>query len=317
LSDAALSRRDFLIGATAAGITPFHGARGFPKASKATLPQNQIALRLSVLEAEATAKGLSARHLRKLPPLSTDNVYLVSLPRTVDLAERVAGRDPTLSDEVAILLNQINTQETAAATISLMNIGLISTKPSFDDLKLGYQEAFDSVSVRLQYVDEVNWYVTRLISYRQRYESVSALTNVPWYVIGVTHALEASFNFLGHLHNGDVPLDQQTRHVPAGRPDPWIPPFTWERSAEDALRFDLFADNADWSLPKTLYRLEGYNGFGYRTRNINSPYLWAMSTHYDRGKYIEDGVWSATAKSQQCGAAVMIDQLVKRKAIKL
>jgi lysozyme family protein len=35
----------------------------------------------------------------------------------------------------------------------------------------------------------------------------------------------------------------------------------------------------------------------------------SFSNHYERGKYIADRKWSATAKSQQCGAAVMLKLL--------
>jgi lysozyme family protein len=149
---------------------------------------------------------------------------------------------------------------------------------------------------------------------------VASETKVPWHVIGVIHALEASFNFLGHLHNGDVPLDQPTRHVPKGRPDPWSTPNTWEKDAKDALVADHFANLSDWSLERTLYRVEGYNGFGYRSRQVNgrrvnSPYLWSFSDQYEKGKFTADGKWSSNAVSQQCGAAVMIYELVRRGAV--
>ena len=41
--------------------------------------------------------------------------------------------------------------------------------------------------------------------------------------------------FDAHFHNGD-PLTDRTKRVPAGRPKEGDPPFTWEQSAEDAIR---------------------------------------------------------------------------------
>jgi lysozyme family protein len=132
---------------------------------------------------------------------------------------------------------------------------------------------------------------------------------VPWFFIAVTHALESSFNFRAHLHNGDFPLSSRTRQVPAGRPLKWLPPSDWESSAVDALRLMGFAGQGDWSLERTLYRLEAYNGFGYRRIGVPTPYLWSFSQHYDRGKFVADGKFSRTARSQQCGAAVMLKLL--------
>ena len=40
-----------------------------------------------------------------------------------------------------------------------------------------------------------------------------------------------------------------------------------------------------------------------------SPYLWSFSNHYARGKYVADGHFSATAVSQQCGAALLLKRL--------
>nr|MCU0729260.1 hypothetical protein [Sphingopyxis sp.] len=89
-----------------------------------------------------------------------------------------------------------------------------------------------------------------------------------------------------------------------------LPPSDWESSAIDALRLMNFAGQQDWSLARTLYRLEAYNGFGYRSRGVPTPYLWSYSTHYERGKFVADGRWNPQAQSQQCGAALMLRLLV-------
>jgi hypothetical protein len=69
-----------------------------------------------------------------------------------------------------------------------------------------------------------------------------------------------------------------------------------------------------WNLERILYELEGYNGWGYRLYHphVKSPYLWSFSNHYTRGKYVADGTWSDTARSQQCGAAVIIKRLEQK-----
>ena len=100
-------------------------------------------------------------------------------------------------------------------------------------------------------------------------------------------------------------------------PQVWLPPSDWESSAVDALRLLGFAGASDWSLPRTLYRLEAYNGFGYRRIGRITPYLWSFSSHYDRGKFVADGRYDARARSQQCGAAVMLKLLADAGEISL
>ena len=47
-----------------------------------------------------------------------------------------------------------------------------------------------------------------------------------------------------------------------------------------------------------LFRLEAYNGSGYRDKHpdVKTPYLWSFSNHYTRGKYVADGTVSGTAE---------------------
>ncbi len=97
--------------------------------------------------------------------------------------------------------------------------------------------------------------------------------------------MEASQNFTRHLHNGD-PLTARTRQVPAGRPRTGNPPFTWEASATDALTLDGFNSWTDWTVAGALFKLERFNGSGYRLYHpqVKSPYLWSFSNHYTEGQ---------------------------------
>ena len=108
-----------------------------------------------------------------------------------------------------------------------------------------------------------------------------------------------------HLHNGD-PLQARTVHVPAGRAAAGSPPFTWRQSAMDALTMKGFHNVSDCSMPRMLYLLEKYNGFGYRMRRVPTPYLWSFSNLYEKGKFVQDGRFDPEAVSKQCGAALML-----------
>ncbi|ESQ92605.1 hypothetical protein [Asticcacaulis benevestitus] len=193
---------------------------------------------------------------------------------------------------------------------------LEAVKPGYDQLKAGYINLFDSMKVRPERAGEVAWHRTKLLQFRPRYEEVAAQTGVPWWFVGIVHGLEGSFNFKAHLHNGD-PLTARTVQVPNGRPPVWNPPSDWVSSAVDALTYQKHAHQPDWSLPKTLHRFEGYNGFGYYARNINSPYLWSFSNHYTKGKFVRDGLYDPQAISKQCGAAVMLRTMIDNEDVKV
>jgi lysozyme family protein len=185
----------------------------------------------------------------------------------------------------------------------------LSKAKDYGSLRQEMGRMYRKLEVRPERAESADWHLAMIRKSKSRYERVGEQTGVPWHFIAVTHALESSFNFRAHLHNGDFPLSSRTRQVPAGRPKLWLPPSDWESSAKDALRLLGFTNQSDWSLERTLYRLEAYNGFGYRGYGVPTPYLWSFSNHYERGKYVADGKFSRTARSQQCGAAVMLKLL--------
>jgi len=180
-------------------------------------------------------------------------------------------------------------------------------------LKEEYAALYKSCQADVSKFDSIDRLVDKILVHRPRYENVADTLGIPWYFIAAIHNMESSQNFSKHLHNGD-PLNARTRHVPAGRPKKGIPPFSWEESAVDALKLRRLHKVEEWTLPRVLYELEGYNGWGYRLyhAHVLSPYLWSYSNHYRSGKYIADGTWSDTARSRQCGAAVLIKRLEER-----
>ncbi|PTX92110.1 hypothetical protein DB346_24490 [Verrucomicrobia bacterium LW23] len=182
------------------------------------------------------------------------------------------------------------------------------TKPAGTDLtpamRAWYRNLWDTM--RIGTAPAITSAVARITRGRTQYAAIEAKTGVPWRVVGILHYMECNCDFAKHLHNGDS-LRARTVQVPKGRPLKGTPPFTWEASALDALDHDGFLNQSDWTTEATLYRLEKYNGWGYfRHTNILSPYLWSMSNHYTRGKYVADGKFDASAISQQVGAAVLL-----------
>jgi lysozyme family protein len=181
-----------------------------------------------------------------------------------------------------------------------------------------YQKLFDTCVVDAKKAGTIDQIATKILHNKDRYVKLvqSVEGTIPWWFVGLVHYLEAGLSFARHLHNGD-PLTARTVQVPAGRPVHGKPPFTWEESAQDAVRLQGLTKVTDWSLPNALYLLEGYNGYGYLHHGINSPYLWGFSNHYTKGKYVRDGVFDPNAVSQQAGAAVLLKRLVERNAVVL
>ncbi len=184
------------------------------------------------------------------------------------------------------------------------------------ELRREYQLLYESCLIQKNRLPQVDAIVAKLKGQRKRYESVGKPLNVPWYVVGVIHNMESGMSFTTHLHNGD-PLTDRTKNWPPGRPKKGNPPFTWEESATDALTLEGFSRWKDWSVPGALYKVEAYNGWGYREHHpgVLTPYLWSFSNHYTRGKYVADGKFSPTAVSTQCGAAVLLKRLRETEAI--
>jgi lysozyme family protein len=180
-------------------------------------------------------------------------------------------------------------------------------------LRQEYQDLFDHCAVPPERAARVEQLCDGIVADRARYEAAAATSGVPWAFIAVVHSMESDRRFDRHLHNGD-PLTARTVQVPAGYPKEGKPPFKWEVSCADALSLRGLGVHTDWSLTGTLYQLEGYNGWGYRRfhPDVRSPYLWSFSNHYSSGKYVKDGVWSSTAASKQCGAAVLLRRLAER-----
>lgn len=138
---------------------------------------------------------------------------------------------------------------------------------------------------------------------KKRYQAVEKTTGVPWQFTAVTHEREASQRWNTQLGQGD-PLNRKSTHVPKGRG-----PFTtWEDGAVDALVncAPYAARNKDWSIGGTLAMLEKYNGLGYASKGVPSPYIWAGTDQYVKGKYVADGVYDPNHVDTQLGCAGLL-----------
>lgn len=193
-----------------------------------------------------------------------------------------------------------------------------------------YRALFSTAVISPRRIGEVDAAITRIMLHQDQYLAVekavtrladgAVIGTVPWYVIALIHNLECSLNFGQHLHNGDS-LARPTHNDPAGRPPGWLDfpeeQRTWLRSAVDALRYDRLDQYTDWDVARICYCFETFNGWGYRGHGIHSPYLWAGTQHYTRGKYVRDGVYASEAVSEQIGSGVLLLRMTERNLVSL
>jgi lysozyme family protein len=158
---------------------------------------------------------------------------------------------------------------------------------------------------------DLSWYkakvLPKILSNKARYKKVADEIGCPLALVPLIHCQESGSDlglFKTYLGNGQ-PWSKVTTIVPKGRG-----PFTsWEQGALDALRYVGMDKIKDWSIERMMFEMEGYNGFGYRRKNINSPYIWNYTSHYSKGRYVKDGVFDPNAVSGNIGCFALYKML--------
>jgi lysozyme family protein/peptidoglycan hydrolase-like protein with peptidoglycan-binding domain len=184
---------------------------------------------------------------------------------------------------------------------------------SFPDLKDGYERNWASLQIRPARLQEASNKAKRLLKGKDIYQQIEAITKVPWWFAGLCHSRESDFDFDTYLGNGQA-LGRVTTIVPKGR-GPFTGPNAFVNGAVDAFRLEGFLGATDWSIARTLFRLEGFNGFGYQNKGVPSPYVYGGSNIYGPpeargGKFIRDHVFDPNTVDIQLGAAVLLKRLM-------
>ena len=180
--------------------------------------------------------------------------------------------------------------------------------PDIPALKKANATRWKSMKVTPNLLGQIDTVAKRLVaqSAKDRYVAVASKTKVPWFIIAVIHLREASQSWKGSLAQGD-PWNKVSIHVPKGRG-----PFkSWEDAAIDALVncAPRAASWGDWSAGGALTLLEEYNGLGYAAKGRPSPYVWAATDQYVKGKYVADGHYDPNAVDHQLGCAAVLNRM--------
>lgn len=174
---------------------------------------------------------------------------------------------------------------------------------TFNALKGEYGRLLDTV--KLTRADAAMSAARKVIANKTRYIAAAGNT-VPWALIGVLDLRESDCDPKAALGQGD-PWNRVSTHVPKGKG-----PFdSWVDAAKYYIHYDGLDDPpAPYDMVTACYMGEKWNGWGYRNKGIFSPYLWAGTNQYTRGKYVADGEYSSSAVDQQLGIIPVLYQMV-------
>jgi lysozyme family protein len=143
-----------------------------------------------------------------------------------------------------------------------------------------------------------------LLRGRDAYEAASKASGVPAVLLMSLNWRESDGSLNTYLGNGDhavgpaaMKAHRRTINVPRGRG-----PFPdWQTGAIDALHYDHLDQVKNWTIPLMLYEGELWNGFGYRSHGVRTPYLVGGTNLQQRGRYAGDGNWQAGQWDSQIG----------------
>jgi lysozyme family protein len=143
-----------------------------------------------------------------------------------------------------------------------------------------------------------------LLRDRDAYEAASKASGVPAVLLMGLNWRESDGSLNTYLGNGDhavgpaaMKAHRRTVNVPRGRG-----PFPdWQTGAIDALHYDRLDQVKNWTIPLMLYEGELWNGFGYRSHGVRTPYLVGGTSLQQRGRYAGDGNWQAGQWDSQIG----------------
>lgn len=177
---------------------------------------------------------------------------------------------------------------------------------TYETTRKGYSNLWLKAALRPERKATVLARARKIVTNRSRYQQLEVKTGVPWWWIAVAHNLEGGGRWDTYLGNGQS-ITRRTTIEPLGRG-----PFkTFEEGAIDAINLKKLSSIKVWDIPRALFHWEQFNGFGYVSKRINSPYVWSMTTLYSKGKYVVDHVYDPNAVSDQIGGAAMLLALIE------
>ncbi len=171
--------------------------------------------------------------------------------------------------------------------------------------------------------DELAQFVKHYRANEDLYKSVGLQADVPAIVVAAIHKREADCNFNSYLSNGDrlstrtyISGDSNEGKILSENTPNTIIFNNWIDGAVFALKHEIRARQAsgisydEKDISDMLIFCEIYNGSGYRYRHAISPYVYACTSCYQKGKFTDDHGYDADAVDHQLGCLIMIRALI-------
>lgn len=181
----------------------------------------------------------------------------------------------------------------------------------FELLKPEYEQQIASTRILPAREKELAIACEGLLKHEDVYQMLSARTpnKIPAAFLMALSEREMSGNVHCYLGNGQS-LTHRTTLVPADR-GPWLQPWpeNFIIGALDALTLDGLTSITDWTLARSAYEAEIWNGPGYRNRGLPSPYVFGATTVQRPGKFVRDRVFDAEVMDPQLGVIAIIEEL--------
>lgn len=181
----------------------------------------------------------------------------------------------------------------------------------FEILAPEYAQQIARATILPEHEHELAHVCERLIKDEKVYQKLSDATpnKIPVAFLMALSEREMDGNLHCYLGNGQA-LSRVTTIVPKGR-GPFFGPNAFIDGAIDALTLDGLTEITDWSLPRTAYESELWNGWGYRSHGIPSPYVFGATALQEPGKFIEDHVYDSKMMDPQLGTIAIIEELFR------
>ena len=205
---------------------------------------------------------------------------------------------------------------TLVAVVAQLESGEKEDVVSHRPTSAGMQSVYDANAVRAEewlprlsgsQASDLELFLNNWKANKAKYERVAAAADLPAELVAAIHWRESTADFSTYLHQGD-PLGRPAVNWPTN-----IPVFhNWEDAAIHALKSKdyvadaLSLDASTEELAALTTYAEYYNGLGYSYRDKPSPYVWAGTDQYKRGKFVADGRYNGWTKDSQLGVTIMI-----------
>jgi len=162
----------------------------------------------------------------------------------------------------------------------------------------------DTEKEKTSYIKTV---VDKMLLQKAEYQNVENLTGVPWWFTGAIHFREASQNMDKQILNGQN-LNQVTTIVPKG-----LGPFKSFTEAAVIAYEKKDMMNKNFTFPQLMEKAERFNGTGYRSKGMYSPYVWSCTNHsLERGRYVADGLFDPQSEDKRPGVAAIAKYMIEK-----